>query len=322
MKKFQVGIVGTGYAAQRRAEAFLKDDRAEVKAIAGQHQAAREQFAAKYDLEAIARWEDLVQRDDLDLVIVCTINRLHGAIARAALESGKHVVVEYPLALDPAEAAALIQLAKEKQLLLHVEHIELLGGLHQTVRRILPQLGTLTYGHYVTLAPKAKPLPHWTYNHADYGFPFVAALSRVNRLIDLFGSVAGITGTANFVPADLPGYYQNCLCAAQLSFENGAIAHLTYGKGSFIPAGDRRLSLYGEKGTLEFIGNQGTLTQGETKTPLDAGSRRGVFLQDTVAVLDYLSEGKPLYIQPETSLYALHIATQIQQTAMAVNMAS
>ncbi|MBV5257811.1 Gfo/Idh/MocA family oxidoreductase [Synechococcus moorigangaii CMS01] len=311
-----MGIIGTGYAAQRRAEAFLRDGRATLVAVAGQWQAAREQFATKYDLAAIAQWENLIQRDDLDIIVVCTINRLHGAVVRAALEAGKHVVVEYPLSLDPTEAAALIELAQVKKRLLHIEHIELLGGLHQTIRQTLPELGEITYGHYITLAPKAKTLPHWTYHYEDYGFPFVAALSRVNRLLDLFGPVETVTGAAQFLPADLPGYYQNCLCTAQLKFQRGVIAHLTYGKGVLIPKGDRHFQLYGEKGTLEFNGNQGLLTQGERHTNLDAGSRRGVFLQDTVAVLDYLSEQKPLYIQPEQSLYALEVATQIQRAAL------
>ncbi|QCS48157.1 Gfo/Idh/MocA family oxidoreductase [Picosynechococcus sp. PCC 11901] len=316
MAKFRVGIVGTGYAAKRRAEAFLRDGRAELMAVAGQWQTAREQFASNYDLAAIASWENLIQRDDLDLIVVCTVNRRHGAVVRAALEAGKHVVVEYPLSLDPTEAAELIQLAQAKKRLLHVEHIELLGGLHQTIRRTLPELGAIAYGHYITLAPKAKTLPHWTYHYEDYGFPFVAALSRVNRLLDLFGTVETVTGAAQFLPAELPGYYQNCLCTAQLKFQSGVIAHLTYGKGVLIPKGDRRFSLYGEKGTLEFNGNQGTLSQGDRQTNLDAGSRRGVFLQDTVAVLDHLTTGKPLYIQPEQSLYALQVAAQIQRAAL------
>ena len=226
------------------------------------------------------------------------------------------VVVGYPLALDPTDAAELIELAKAKQKLLHVEHIEILGSLHQTIRQYLPQLGQIFYARYITLAPKRHPLPHWTFHHGDYGFPLVAALSRVNRLIDLFGEVKTVQGTADFLPSELDGYYQGCLCTAQFKFQNDVIAHLTYGKGSQVTTGDRRFTIYGDQGTLEFIGNQGTLTQDETVTPIELGSRRGVFKQDTAAVLDYLTEGKPLYIQPQQSLYALQIADQIRRDAL------
>ncbi len=316
MTQIRVGIVGTGYAAKRRADAFGQDSRSSLVAVTGYREASRNDFAAKYDLKAIATWEELVKRSDIDLIVICNINREHGAIAKAALEADKHVVVEYPLALDPTDAAELIELAKAKQKLLHVEHIEILGSLHQTIRQYLPQLGQIFYARYITLAPKRHPLPHWTFHHGDYGFPLVAALSRVNRLIDLFGEVKTVQGTADFLPSELDGYYQGCLCTAQFKFQNDVIAHLTYGKGSQVTTGDRRFTIYGDQGTLEFIGNQGTLTQDETVTPIELGSRRGVFKQDTAAVLDYLTEGKPLYIQPQQSLYALQIADQIRRDAL------
>lgn len=315
MSLIRVGIVGTGYAAQRRAEAFGADGRSPVVAVSGYRESSTASFAEKYGVEAVLDWRELVARTDVDLVVVCNINREHGAIARAALEAGKHVVVEYPLALEPETAAKLIRLANLKGLLLHVEHIELLGALHQKIREYLPQLGQIFYARYLTLAPKRHALPHWTYHHGDYGFPLVAALSRVNRLINLFGEVLQVSGEANFHAADLNGYYHACLCSAQIKFQGGMVGHLTYGKGTSVIQGDRRFTIYGDRGTLEFLGNQGTFTQGKTVEKIELGSRRGVFKQDTTAVLDYLIHARPLYIQPEQSLYALQIADQIRQSA-------
>ena len=189
MTVVRVGIVGTGYAAKRRADAFTKESRAKLVAVTGYRASSRQSFAETYGIEAIATWQELVQHPDVDLVVICNINRQHGEIARAALEADKHVVVEYPLALDPTEGAEILKLAKQKNKLLHIEHIEILGGLHQTIREYLPQLGQIFFAKYITLAPKRHPLPHWTFHHGDYGFPLVAALSRVNRFIDLFGEV-------------------------------------------------------------------------------------------------------------------------------------
>ncbi|MGB2926969.1 MAG: Gfo/Idh/MocA family oxidoreductase [Limnothrix sp.] len=315
MEMVRVGIVGTGYAAKRRAEAFRADGRSPLVAVSGYRESSTVAFAEEYEMQAVLEWQDLVSRDDLDLVVVCNINREHGAIAKAALEAGKHVVVEYPLALEPETAAQLIRLAKQKRLLLHVEHIEILGELHRTIQAYLPRLGKIFYARYITLAPKRHALPHWTYHHGDYGFPLIAALSRVNRLINLFGEVLQVTGEASFQADDLNGYYHSCLCSAQLKFQGGIIGHLTYGKGSLIQSGDRQFTIYGDQGTLEFNGNRGTLTQGDAVETIELGSRRGVFKQDTIAVLDNLTEGKPLYIQPEQSLYALQIADQIRESA-------
>ena len=55
--------------------------------------------------------EGLATSADVDVVHICTPNHLHGPLARAALEAGKHVVCEKPLATDPAAAAALVAAA-------------------------------------------------------------------------------------------------------------------------------------------------------------------------------------------------------------------
>lgn len=316
MAQIRVGIIGTGYAAKKRAEAFQSDGRSQLVAVTGYREVSRTNFAEKYGIEAVPTWQTLVARTDLDLIVICNINRQHGAIAKAALTEHKHVVVEYPLALNPTEAAQVIALAEQRQKLLHVEHIEILGSLHQTIRAYLPQLGNIYYAKYMTLALKRHPLPHWTFHYEDYGFPLMAALSRVNRLIDLFGQVANVQGTAEFLPSGLEGYYQGCLCSAQFKFHNGVVAHLAYGKGMQVQKGDRRFLIYGDQGTLEFNGSKGTLTKGEVVEKIELGSRRGVFKQDTTAILDYLFEQKPLYIQPEQSLYALQIAEQIRRDAL------
>ncbi len=66
--------------------------------------AARELGIAR----GFATAEELVASDDIDVVHVCAPNHLHLPLARAALESGKHVVCEKPLALDAAGAAELV----------------------------------------------------------------------------------------------------------------------------------------------------------------------------------------------------------------------
>jgi biliverdin reductase len=185
----QVGLVGTGYAAKLRAETLQSEARSHLVAVAGHAPEKTQEFAQNYQALALDSWQELVERPDMDLVVICTINRDHGAIARAALEAGKHVVVEYPLALEPTAAEALIALAQKRDKLLHVEHIELLGGVHQALRQSLPQIGTACYARYSTLNPQHPAPRKWTYNQALFGFPFSAALSRLHRLTDLFGTV-------------------------------------------------------------------------------------------------------------------------------------
>ncbi|RMF22759.1 MAG: gfo/Idh/MocA family oxidoreductase, partial [Cyanobacteria bacterium J083] len=244
----------------------------------------------------------------IDLVIICTINRDHGAITQAALEADKHVIVEYPLALCPYEAKNLIDLAKKKDKLLHVEHMELIGGLHQTIRSFLPQIGELAYARYATISSQAGRQKKWSYNYEMFGFPLSAALSRIHRLTNLFGSVQQVSCQSRFWQSEDAGYFSACLCNAQLYFSQGVTAEITYGKGDVFTHSYRNFEIHGKEGTLIFAGEEGYLWRGKKKISLPVTPRRGLFAQDTRMVLDYLWENKPLYVQPTDSLYALTVA--------------
>lgn len=321
---FCIGLIGTGYAAHKRFAALQASTKARVVAIAGLLQRCQELDPAHQAVH-YERWQALLDHPSLDLVIIANQNNLHEPIALAALQAGLHVVCEYPLALEADAAEKLIAIAQTQRRLLHVEHIELLGSLHQTVRQYLPEVGKPVYARYVTISPKRPVTKRWNYQHQTFGFPFVAALSRFSRLIDLFGAVAQVSCQAQFDNIPETDYYRACLCNAQLQFQSGVFANVTYGKGEWFPETERSLVIHGDRGVLKIEGSQGELRQGEQRTPFTLSSRRGVFAQDTQQVLAHLRQGQPLYQQNTESWYALkiaqaaHQASQIGQT-LSINM--
>ena len=314
-KILKVGIVGTGYAAKKRAEALQADSRVKLLQVTGNTPEKVAEFCQTFSLTGVNSWQELVSQSELDLIVICTINRDHGAIARSAIENNKHVVIEYPLALDPQEAAAIITLAQAKNKLIHVEHIELIGGIHQTLRQYLPEIGNIFYARYTTIAPKHPPARRWNYHKQMWGFPLSAALSRVHRLTDILGNVATVSCQSRYWDAPEADYFNACLCNAQLRFVNGAIAEISYGKGDVFWHGYRHLEIYGDKGTISFMGEKGSLIKGEETINLPVKSRHGLFAQDTAMVLDHLTEGKPLYVKPQASLYALQVADAARRSA-------
>lgn len=228
----KVGLVGTGYAAKLRAETLQKDERTDLVAVVGHTVDKTIEFSRTYQAEAIASVAELVQLD-IDIVIVASVNSEHGAIAHTALEHGKHVIVEYPLSLDVQAAESLIALAKAQNKLLHVEHIELLGGLHQALQQNIAQIGTPFYARYSTLNSQYPAPRKWTYNQDLFGFPISGALSRLHRLTNLFGTVDTVSCQNRYWGADKE-YYQACLCTTQLKFTSGLVAEVVYGKGETI----------------------------------------------------------------------------------------
>lgn len=308
----RVGLVGTGFVARWRSQALLEDERAELVAVAGRDWQSSHEFTQDWGGVPCGHWQELVDRRDLDLILISSVNHHRGAIAQAALEQQKHVVAEYPLALIPAQAQALLSLAQQQQRLLHIAHIELLGGLHQAFVDHLPHLGGVSDVRYCTINPKHPAPRRWTYSIEQFGFPFIGALSRLHRLISVLGQVESVTAQARFWPETQAQYYRACLCKAQLRFCSGVFADVIYGKGDRFLVKEHFLEARGVGGVLRLTPEEGQLDQGTHQESIPIGSRRGLFAQDTRRVLDYLCQGRPLYLDPRSSLYSLTVAEALR----------
>lgn len=312
----RVGIVGTGYAAKTRVQAFEEDARSQVLKAAGRSADRGQAFAQTYGLQAAESWRALVEDAAIDLVVVATVSSLHGEVVKAALEADKHVVVEYPLSLDLAQAEALVALARERKRLLHVEHIELLGGLHHAMKEYLPRVGTPFYANYRTINVVRPASLKWTYRFDLFGFPFCGALSRVHRLTNLFGQVSAVDCCTRVVDSKVNAdYFASVLSSARLQFASGLVAELTYGKGEDFWAARRDVEIQGRLGALVFEGNEGRLMTAEGTEPISVAPRKGLFVKDTQGVLDYLTDGTPLYVEASESLYALRVGDALRRAS-------
>jgi biliverdin reductase len=311
-----IGLVGTGYAAKVRAEAINAEPRAQLIGICGNTPDRSAAFAATHSTQNFPSWQTLINDPNVHLVVIANLNSLHSEIARAALFARKHVIVEYPLALELSEAESLMALAQNQQRLLHVEHIELLGGVHQALIHNLPKIGNPHYARYATLTPQRPAPEKWTFHHEQFGFPLVGALSRLHRFTNAFGQVETVSCRANYASRNYPHpYYSGCLCSAQLAFHNGVIADIIYGKGESIWIPERKLEVQGDRGALIFDGDQGYLIDESGQQEIEVASRRGLFARDTAYVLDHLLEDKPLYVTLDQSLYSLKVAEATRVSA-------
>ena len=117
-RRVRVGVLGAGaWALAAHLPGFLRDERCEVVAIADPRrelaEAAARQFGIPHVYDA---HEALIERPDLDLVDVCTPSATHFALSWAALEAGKHVLCEKPVAFDFRETRRAAQFARSKGL--------------------------------------------------------------------------------------------------------------------------------------------------------------------------------------------------------------
>jgi predicted dehydrogenase len=135
-----VGIVGYGYAG-RVFHSYLvgRADGLELRAVAARDPGRREQAARERGVSTYATLDELAAAPDVDLVVLATPHDTHADLAVRALEAGKHVVVDKPMAITLAEADRMVAAASRAGRMLSVFHNRRWDWDYLTVRKILAE---------------------------------------------------------------------------------------------------------------------------------------------------------------------------------------
>jgi predicted dehydrogenase len=116
-KLIKTAVFGTGFMGRVHTEGIRRLGNVEVAAIAGSSDEKAAKFGAEVGVErTTGDYHSLLRDPEINAVHVCTPNVLHFPMAKAALEAGKHVLCEKPLAISVDEAQQLAALAKAKNL--------------------------------------------------------------------------------------------------------------------------------------------------------------------------------------------------------------
>ncbi len=115
-----VGMIGYAFMGRAHSQAwrnalsyFDAPVAPRLVAVAGRNEAAASETAYRFGWEGVETdWRRLLERDDIDVIDICTPGDTHAAIAVAALEAGKHVLCEKPLANSVGEAEAMVRAAE------------------------------------------------------------------------------------------------------------------------------------------------------------------------------------------------------------------
>lgn len=117
-RKVRVGVLGAGaWARLAHVPGFTRDPRCEVVAICDPQPGYADALAAEFGIPTVSRdHTELLRRDDIDLIDVCTPSATHFDLSWAALEAGKHVLCEKPVAFDYRETVRAAEFARQRGL--------------------------------------------------------------------------------------------------------------------------------------------------------------------------------------------------------------
>src|SRR5882762_6437547 len=122
-KIIRIGIIGAGFARSTQIPGFKACAGARIVAIASARREHAEEVAREFGIDNVENdWRALVARDDIDLVSIVTPVVTHCEMTLAALDRGKAVLCEKPMAMNAAEAQRMTERAQEKGLLALIDH--------------------------------------------------------------------------------------------------------------------------------------------------------------------------------------------------------
>ncbi len=175
-KTVRVGVVGCGGFALFALQQFIQVEGVELVGMAGTYPEPAEAAARRFGIPDFGTIEQMLARDDLDLVYIATPPFLHHPQAMEALQAGRHVICEKPLALTLKQADQMIEAARKRDLLLAANLMQRYNVLCGAIRGLLRSgaLGSFLHGYFENYAAdESLPPDHWFWDRARSGGIFV-----------------------------------------------------------------------------------------------------------------------------------------------------
>ncbi len=172
----RLGVIGCGGFGLFALQQFTQVPGVRLVGMAGTHRPAALAAAARFGVEDIDDVGGLLRREDVDAVYIATPPFLHHPQAMAALEAGKHVLVEKPLALTVGQADELVAVARRRDRLLVANLMQRYNPLFDAVRQLVEArvLGELLHGSFENYASDENlPPQHWFWDRGKSGGIFV-----------------------------------------------------------------------------------------------------------------------------------------------------
>jgi len=305
----KIGIIGSGGMAQHHLKRFSAMSTAEVVAIASRNAQTGGQLAAQHNTAFVPEWTNLITRDDIDGVVICTHNDSHGEISLAALQADKHVFVEYPLASDVGEGEEALRLAKKRHRVLRVSHPEVVSNEHQALKQKIDELGKLHLTTFVRLTPGRGARPEVLFNLPVSGMPAHFFIYHIYPIVDCFGGAAWVESSAIYEGLTESGQYQRFVNTLTVEFKRGGIGQWTWAGGIAINAAVQNESYVLSEGTLSYQNNNWACATPAGVTPLPVSDSPQPTLQELwLSEIENTAQQPPCLIDAEVALESIRIS--------------
>ncbi len=280
MTKLRAGVVGVGHLGQHHARLYSALPDVTLVGVIDRNPERSRLIADRHGVQAFEGLSDLLK--SVEVVSVAVSTSAHYAVAKACLEAGKHVLVEKPIAVRPAEAQQLVDLSRAKRCRLQVGHSERFNPIMRAMRPHIKRPAFIE-GHRLGL-------------YSERGTDVDVVLDLMIHDLDLVlsfdpGPVEEVRAAG--VPVLSPTID---IANARIQFQSGCVANLTASRVSFNKM--RRLRLFQRDGyvSIDFQARQGMIVRRSE----DPGNKPRIAVEEIKG-----NDDEPLKLQLESFVHSI-----------------
>ena len=267
-----IGIVGTGAIAVKHAQAIAELQGAKLLGLFNPNPKSAEAARTRFSEPVFSDMDEFLAIEGLDIVCICTPSGMHLEPGLAAIQAGKHLVVEKPIEINTARADEMIEAAEQKGVKLAVIFQNRFSPDYQKLKHAVDAgvFGRLLMGNaYV----------NWFRNDAYYstsawkgtlkadggGALINQGIHTIDLLLDLMGEVKNVYGQVQTTLYPIEG---EDLGAALVNFQNGALGNITAATALY-PGYPERIEIFGTEGSAILEGGKLTAWNVKGQPPME-----------------------------------------------------
>ena len=229
---FRVAVVGVGRIGKLHARVLSEMDRAELVCVVDTNASTARTVSRQRHCVGLCDVAEAV--DMVDAAIIAVPTRVHIEVARPFVAAGKAVLIEKPLAIEPAQAEQLIALAAETGASVQVGHAERFNPVVAAMQKY-------------AIRPKfieAHRISPFTFRSADVGVVLDMMIHDIDIILKISG---GKVQTIHAVGINVIGEHED-ICNARLIFDNGCVANITASRLAIKT--ERKMRIFSEEAYL------------------------------------------------------------------------
>ncbi|UCH56923.1 MAG: Gfo/Idh/MocA family oxidoreductase [Candidatus Bathyarchaeota archaeon] len=305
MRRLNVAVVGCGFWGRNHARIYNDLESASLVAVADVNERAARALSERYGADSYLDSQDVFERMDVEAVSICTPTVTHAEIALAAIEAGKHVLVEKPMTDTVEEAERVVRAAEGAGVHLMVGFVERFNpGVIEAIRRVSKgEIGEV-------ILARAHRVSRYPLRISDVGVVKDLSIHDVDIVRHLFASEPeSIYATAGSIVHSFEDY-ANII----IRFRENRSAFIE--SNWLTPRKIRRLILTGSEGliTVEFITQEITVEDNERQFKPFLQTREPLTLELEDFVGSVLSDTPPK-VSGDDGLQALRICEAALKSA-------